>query len=463
MDLKFGDLSGFFSKPPSLSSLLGTTLDRRRKGGSRRLLFIVPSYKDSKRLRLLLSDLAMQTEPDFDVAIIYGQHDEFVHVPGVSALHVRRKIDVGFAGAVYTGQLIAIRDHYEYFLATDVDKHPARKDSLELLLRTADLQKADCVYGKPSIEGDYIGFCNKYVKYDKPVLQEPRWVLWELIRTARTKHAGLILLPLYLGAEEVEYGIRLFKSGGRHVHIDEPVFRTYDAKHEDRYFNLLKNGGRDFTMTYTSTLELYNFPEAHFRGFAEYEAKSPVKKLIYAIRLLRIFFCSRFFIAYLMAARAPEFAAYVENAKKMRFGIFDWPEKNEHVKITRVTPEMISADLLVRSKYLPMPKAPKMPNSEISSTLSINALFIKNMIFRYTPLFSASELSLFWLFLFDTLFVYDEKGGAYYCVQWKRKFSRLDLLFLWARLEFECAACFVKVMLGMPNGKIGAYGAKANV
>lgn len=461
MDLRFEDLSGFFSKPPGLSQLLGKALDSRRKGGSRRLLFIVPSYRDNTRLRLLLRDLAKQTMLDFDVAIIYGQNDTFVRVPGVSALHVRRKMDVGFAGAVYIGQLIAIRDKYEYFLATDVDKHPASNDSLKLLLRTADLQKADCVYGKPSIVGDYIGFCNKYVKYDKPVLQEPRWVLWELIRTARTKIAGLILLPLYFGAEEVEYGIRLFKSGGRHVYIDKPVFRTYDAKHEGRFFNLLKNGGRDYTMTYTSALSLYNFPEAHFKGFTEYVAKNPVKKIMLAIRLLRIFFCNRFFVAHLMAARAPEFSAYVENAKKMRFGIFDWPEKNEHVKIAKVAPDMISADLLVRSKYLPMPKAPKMPNSDVSSTLSINALFIKNMLFRYTPLFSASELSLFWLFLFDTLFVYDEKSRAYYKVQWKRKFSRLDLLLIWARLEFECATCFAKVMLGMPKGKIGAYGAKA--
>ncbi|MCX8175395.1 MAG: hypothetical protein N3E51_04275, partial [Candidatus Micrarchaeota archaeon] len=96
MELRFHDLTDYFHHPPKLESLQGETKDcRRRKRGE--VLLIIPSYHDSKRLKRMLDGLARQSFKKFDIAIIYASDDKFVPSRRLPIIHVRRKIDLGYA------------------------------------------------------------------------------------------------------------------------------------------------------------------------------------------------------------------------------------------------------------------------------------------------------------------------------------------------------------------------------
>ena len=147
MKIEFRDFTGYLRAPPKLSSLLGKMNDLRgKKKGD--VLIIIPSYHDGRRLRALLCELEKQSFRKFDIAVVYAKDDKFALGSRLPIIHAKRRGDFGFAGAVYAGQLLALKYGYRYFLATDVDKFPATLNALSLLYNEAEKGGTDYVRGK---------------------------------------------------------------------------------------------------------------------------------------------------------------------------------------------------------------------------------------------------------------------------------------------------------------------------
>jgi len=273
MKIEFRDLTGYLSHPPALDGLIGKVEDCRgkRKGD---VLIIIPSYHDNYRLRALLRELGKQSFKKFDVAVIYAQDDPFARNGSLPIIHSRRKGDFGFAGAAYAGQLLALRHGYKYFLATDVDKFPARPDSLSLLYHAAEKGGFDYVRGKFIFEGLHLP-PDRLIRLRSPVF--PSWLFpfaWGLVRTEKLRKAGLYALPLYMGCDDLEFNYRLNQTGAKSCGIGEILFRTYYPGM--RLLKVTKSGGQDGTYQYSRLVALRRMPEIFLLQF---QSRNPLGML----------------------------------------------------------------------------------------------------------------------------------------------------------------------------------------
>ncbi len=209
MGMNFESLDEHYRNPPGIGSLILEAKDSRKRKND--LLVILPSYHDPYRLRRALAHLKKQSYRGFDVAVILAGDDRFVGDSGLPLYQVKRKIDFGFAGSVYLGQLVAHRDRYKYYLFVDIDRIPYGRDSLKKLhdaITSGDYERAS---GNYLCEGEFYP-PNRIRKAKDPKITDARSdnrVLFNIISVSSLKKTGLYLLPIYIGYEDIDYAYRL--------------------------------------------------------------------------------------------------------------------------------------------------------------------------------------------------------------------------------------------------------------
>jgi hypothetical protein len=305
------DLTEYFNHPPALEEMQGKTEDRRH-GPKGEVLIIVAAYHDRKRLSRLLDSLSKQNFRKFDIVIVYAKDDEFVYRRNLSILHVRRRIDLGFAGAMYLGQLLAYRDGYEYYMMTDVDKIPYSSDTLGLLYDTAKNDGAEYVRGAFAFDS-VIYPSGRIVQQKHRVMSAPFQCLWAIIETRSLEKTGLYPAPLYLSFDDVEFDYRLKSTGIAERYLGNDIIFTTSAS-PMRLQTLFQPGERtDRTYYYPTLLSKYHMPEI-FRPTQKGRNSD--------IRFILMHLQSIFVTVYLqrfLEQRAPGFGEYHKMARNCSF------------------------------------------------------------------------------------------------------------------------------------------------
>ncbi len=446
MQVGFEDLTRYFQKPPALSDMVFEARDTRRGKSGKPLsalplgikasekndiLIIVPSYHDNFRLGKLLRYLEGQTFKNFDVAIIFAKDDKFVSNKSLSLYQVKRNIDAGFAGSVYLGQLLALREGYKYYIFTDVDRVPHTSSVLSKFHHTAEKSGADYVFGNNLVKG-YFFRSDEFFDFKNP-MATPSNCVFSLIRTSTLHETGLYALPLYIGYEDVEFEYRLKKATKSQVHIDELAYESYNSPAKNPF---LKNfGGQDmgYLYIYPTMLGIYNFPQSsnHLGFFREFR--------VFFIMLLAQKFS---------ALRIPGLAAFEENAKKCRFA--------------KTYGKGVSSEL--------MKKAVEKEQEDDYENYTSNALFgnalriFKALIFHVKNHRITNYSPLFEFFINDSFYVYDEVERKTFVFEWRRKPGTARKLLAASSALFEATCAAVKARcseLAGDRGMFHKYGLEA--
>lgn len=201
---KYVDLTKYVHNPPTIEEIKGETLNLR-KNNNHNLAVIVGSYNDNKRLRQYLNWLKKQTYNNFDVIIIYGENDKFLRNfdNELSILHVKRKFDIGFAGAIYLGQKIAVNEGYKYISQSDADRFIINKKAYEIMIKKIEKDKNILVVG-----GDV------RAKEDKKLVAPGLWglVFNSIIKREFFEKYGYYFLPFYAGGDDTDFSNRIWQS-----------------------------------------------------------------------------------------------------------------------------------------------------------------------------------------------------------------------------------------------------------
>lgn len=332
LEIEFQDLTKYYHHPPSLKELQGETDDRRRKEKGE-MLFIIAAYHDNKRLAKMLDALSKQGFKRFDVAIIYAKDDKFLHDKRLSIIHIKRKTDLGFAGAIYLGQLVALKYRYKYYMATDVDKYPYSEKSIALLYDAAEKDGLDYVRGRFVFSGG--NYPPNVAVPTKTKLDTGKWFgktwpfLWGLTKTRTLEKIGLYPLPLYLGADDCEYDYRLARGHLKKANIDAAIFSTYFPFL--KLFERIKKDGVDNLYHYATLFSIYNMPQIYMQTSSErLGVLEKIEKFAYNVILffLRVNLAEHFF-----EARDREFLKYRKNAGLTKFSIVNLKGMKDMVKI----------------------------------------------------------------------------------------------------------------------------------
>jgi glycosyltransferase involved in cell wall biosynthesis len=401
MKVSFIDMTPFISRPPELAELAGNTEDERTRDN--KLVVIVPSFHDEHRLRRFFSAVAQQTFRSFDIVVVYAPDDTFVKNPLLSILHIRRKRDFGFAGAVYLGQLIAQRDSYEYFLITDVDKLPTDQFVFDRMMRVATTSGTDIVCGRYSL---WATSGEKFIERKLPKGFPRVWgTIWWLCRTKLLQSAGLYLLPLYMGLDELEYRYRLLHcSKSKLIELDCKLFTT-DFQQKTHYQSSLLFGGRDKSYLYPSLIGIFNFPEIY---------------LDRSILNVAINFTYKFISLNLLRERIPAIQIYEEFAKNSKFGYFIWEIGSLDLVSNKIEAKEMNNDF-----EIVMDDSERKTSRKAFFGLTINervGVFLGSLfgIIR-RPLLSATSMSYFIMpLLFDKFYLIDDSAKVVYKCHWIR-------------------------------------------
>jgi GT2 family glycosyltransferase len=198
--------SDWLKKGPMLPQLIERVKDERDRRRNKTAI-IIPTYLKNELLQEHLARLARQSHREFDVIIIYGEKDEFLDdACGHSAVHIRRSVDCGSAGAFYIGEKYALSEGYENVILADNDCLPVSRTLVRELVRSIE-NGADVAM--PRISEDGAIFTNFVIAQ------------YGCIRAEALKKIGFSYLPFYFGGEDLELLDRLLKHGYPFVVIDE--------------------------------------------------------------------------------------------------------------------------------------------------------------------------------------------------------------------------------------------------
>lgn len=410
MEISYTDLNRYFEKPPTMLELMGKTTDRRG-WKKREVLVIIAAYQDEERLKIALSALRGQTFTCFDVAIIYGAEDRFVYDEKLSILHVRRRINLGFAGAIYLGQVIAFSEGYKYFIAVDVDRVPSSKESLKNLYDAVDSKGLDYVVGN----------------WGEVSKQATSAFLGGIVRTEILKKTGLYALPLYIGYEDLEFHYRLMKASNKCEYLRYRTHRIFSNDvplFESKLINLIKKGGVDMTYQYTNLIGIYTMPEV-LLDLSIYRSAEKSFFLRRSILAMKFMFVLNLFQR-LFEIRFPALREYRERAKKSQYAIAFWKNARDSCEELRSQKPLIS---LTYSK-----------KTRSGLPVAISAFFNSS---------SAQIEHDIYVLLYDSCFVWIP-GPSNYSLKWRRKcpLPRKALCFILAFADtFSDLFCMAKNML----------------
>jgi len=392
MGVEFLDLTDYFFHPPSLEQLQGRVQDRRRKAHGD-TLFIIPSYKDGRRLGAMLAELSKQSYMGFDVAVIYAKGDRFVENRRLSILHIERKMDLGFAGAAYLGQLAALRGGYKYHVIATANMLPYSRKSLGILHEAAESEGADYVNGKFAYAGaQYPGGHIRRTKIEECGI---RWAaLWSMIRTDAVRKIGLYPLPMYSGGDDCEYGFRLSGRGMRRAYPDEIIFTK--VMRLQTMWGFVRNGGMDSTYLYPALFGARWMPEITMANSQKNAAGDWAQFLF---TTLPIIIATDMKIR-LLRDRMAGFDQYCENVRRRRFVVPCFAKPKGEVDITKFFGSRKKADG--------------------ENLMQHNLAGTPNFVAHFSNSPRATGKG-FYMALNDNFCVANHEGKLEYLVSWKRK------------------------------------------
>jgi len=301
---------------------------------------------------------------------------------------VKRKVDFGFAGSVYLGQLLALEGGYKYYLFTDVDRVPCDENVLQLLYDTAEKNQADFVYGNNMVKGYYFasgGFFN----YKNPQVVKSNCV-FGLIRASTLQKTGLYALPLYIGYEDVEFEYRLRKAMGSEAYLDRTIYESYSSSAKNAF---LKNFGGDsmgYLYVYPTMVCLFGSPQtAHHLGLAR------MARMFFLVLLTQKF----------SALRIPALSALEKNARKRVFAKTHGSGISGEITVSKAE-NAIAVDYESYTANAPLGNSARI----LSAILSHSDGYKTS---NYSPLFD--------FFIHDSFYVYDEGKKETLFFEWKRK------------------------------------------
>jgi len=428
MEFEARSLSPYYFNPPLMELLAGGIEDARR-GERGKILFVIASYHDNSRLKGLLAALEEQEFQKFDVLVVYAPDDEFVHSGKLSMLHMRRKEDFGFAGALYLGQLVALRDRYEYFLETDVDRLPCSRSSLLHLYDASERENAQYAIGRIAPQSPDSETARMGEDYHSPFL-------WGLVRTEVLRATGLYALPLYIGFEDQEFHYRLIKLCKKCVFLGERMFRISAQNGGDapafhmKLLRLLRFGGRDNLYVLADLIGDMHMPQA-FLDFTKYPSmrlRGKANVVLLAVK--------RFFIHGLLS-RALEYRlpgiGYRERAKRMEFSIITWKNTAGAADL-----QLVSGDWKAKAGRV---GAAKLFHPILNS---------KSDCFE----------SGFYVLLYDSCVLHDLKDGKAYALTWKNRLPAAKKLVMAALSAIDVAGsiCTASANILLGRHAFNGYG-----
>jgi hypothetical protein len=386
VQVRFEDLTGFFRKPPGFDDLAFKVKDQRH--GKNDILIIVPSYHDSFRLKKLLGYLKKQSLRRFDVAIILARDDEFVSEHGLSLCQIKRKVDCGFAGSVYLGQLLALKGKYKYYLFTDVDRVPHKSDVLALLHDTAEKHRADFVFGNNMVKG-YFFPSGGFYEYENPLVIKSNCV-FGLIRTSTLMETGLYALPLYIGYEDVEFEYRLRKAIKSQVYLDRTIYESYSSPAKNAFLKNFCGDAMGSMYVYPTMVCMFGSPQT-----ASHLGLGRMGRMFFMVLLSQKF----------SALRMPELSKLEEGARRMQFA------KTHAIGVSQEI-FMRDAEKGIADDYKKY--TANAPARNLHIMLSSLLRPAKNQaVSNYSPLFE--------FFMHDSFCVYDESRKRHILLEWERE------------------------------------------
>jgi hypothetical protein len=185
------------------AELVSSTKEFNRRSSD--TLIIIPIYTEYGWLAEHLDALSRQTFRDFDAILILNKVSEEAKVyeaiekkkPDFGVIVAKRKEDTGSAGGFFTGQRYALENGYRQMIFADIDCMPVSADLVETLVSNRDKG-----FVKPTA---------RVMEKGELIQLIPGWVIpwYGLLTTETAMRYGLYYLPLYWGAEDSEYGIRI--------------------------------------------------------------------------------------------------------------------------------------------------------------------------------------------------------------------------------------------------------------
>jgi len=198
----------------------------------KKCLVIIPCYNEEKFLFEHLEALQKQTGAEFDVAIIIsGAMDADALYEKIKkkkykfgALLAQRKFDTGSAGGFFLGEKLALERGHECVIFADVDGIPEQGDLVQKLLKEFE-------------SGQKLVVAKNNLQYGgKTVKRHGCLHHYGLVSCHIMRRCGLHYAPLYLGADDYEYSIRLAKEADAKI-VDRSVrhpFVVLGSKNFDR-------------------------------------------------------------------------------------------------------------------------------------------------------------------------------------------------------------------------------------
>ncbi|MEW6529055.1 MAG: glycosyltransferase [Candidatus Micrarchaeota archaeon] len=214
-------------------------------------IIIIPCYNEKEIVLKHIDLLSKQTTNNFDVIVVLSNIMDCSEIEKIirevkynfGIILVKRAIDSGSAGGFYLGEKYAIEKGYQCIILADADAFPIDNNIVETLIsmhkRGIEIAVPECLF-----------------LLDEKIIYKHRGLhFYGMIDSELLKKAGLHFAPLYLGADDTEFMIRITKFASI-SHIKNKVCHP---AHHSIFVNF------DRSILYRINDMLYSIPECAMR------------------------------------------------------------------------------------------------------------------------------------------------------------------------------------------------------
>ena len=196
-------------------------LERRKNNQA---LIVMPFYNNYAAIAKHLELLSAQTTSDFDIVIVASVVSDEKKLREIidggnfkfGVALVKRKEDTGSAGGYFTGEKFALEKNYRAIFIGDDDCLPVEPTLVEKSIRAWKGGALACAPESRFLMDGEVVYTSRSVPY------------YGLLDLSLLRKGGLHYLPMYIGADDWEFGFRAIR-GVRVSEIDAYV--THPARH----------------------------------------------------------------------------------------------------------------------------------------------------------------------------------------------------------------------------------------
>jgi glycosyltransferase involved in cell wall biosynthesis len=209
----------------ALSDYASVLLERRKNG---QVLIVMPFYNNYAAIAKHLELLSKQTTSDFDVVIVASVASDEKKLREIidggnckfGLVLVKRKEDTGSAGGYFTGEKYALENNYRAILIGDDDCLPVEPTLIEKSIR-------EWKGGALAVAPESRFLMDNDVSYTSRAIP-----FYGLLDVSLLKKNGLHYLPMYIGADDWEFCLRVVrdvKVSGVDAYVTHPARHTIFA------------------------------------------------------------------------------------------------------------------------------------------------------------------------------------------------------------------------------------------